>query len=417
MVEHKEITNKAKINKNQVEFFILLVLMHNIGQLIAIDQPVIGPIKYHDVILLYCIYYFLKNYIQYPADFFSGLCRKEAFFIPVMVVTSAVAAFFFYDQNILSGVLTQRAFLIIFFMIFPIRAQIKHNILTFEVILKIVSLVATLEATLLLIQYFLGENYYFLAVSYTMRYGSIRILITTIYMYIAAMYALIHLLKKENMLQYCMILLVITAYIFLVNKGRQVYVEYVFILGIVFLFSEAQLKVKLVLGAIGAIFGGGYVLQSGVMQDLINIFVNGGYDQNLSYRLNAQSFYITTLNENPMAWLFGYGMGNSTLENSQIATGATQGFLLADNGIFGFLFSYGLVGLAWYASILFKEFALIKSMRKNKYVIIPFALLLNNMLFIATYKGFYYSVHCFTGVLILTLLEAIHYESQKSKAD
>lgn len=113
--------------------------------------------------------------------------------------------------------------------------------------------------------------------------------------------------------------------------------------------------------------------------------------------------------------LLGYGFANSNIISSMIATGVTQGYLLADNGIYGFIVSYGLIGILWLVayevlavSKAFKIWRKHGSITMLSIVVVQIAILPVNV-------SFFYSIFAFNAVLIMCTLELLQSKYEINK--
>jgi hypothetical protein len=405
-----------RYNKLSIRLFILLFMMHNCAQIFAINQK-IGFVSYYDVLLIYCVYFIVVYCPRNIGKIFSGYYKKAMLLIPILALTSSFAAWVNYGQNPISGILTQRAWIIIALLYFPFNRLIQKKELTLRQFIEVMRLVVYVECGVLLFQYFLGSNHYFLGVAYTERYGSIRILIEVTYMLVIEIYSTQQIMQKKDVLKNGISIAIIIVYILLVNKGRQEFMVFLSALAAVILLSKSSKIYKAFIVIAGFIVAIRYVISSDVLNEIIDIVINGKQDGTYLVRIYSQKFYLQKMRETPFSFLFGYGMPNSEISASSVATGANKGYLLTDNGIYGFYFSYGIAGLIWYAYTLFLEgkraFQIYKlSNHQNVLVIIYIC---RSLALYSTIVSFFYSVHSFGAMVLYVLSELFYYELAKKR--
>lgn len=392
------------INKDRLLIIILLVMMHKCFDLFAMTDNFFG-IQYSDILFLYSTFFIVYYYMKYPKHYFSGRFSKIIFLVPILIILSALMAKLFYNQNFILGILTQRAWLITMFLYFPFRALIVKGKLTLDIFWKILYLVVGIEASIYLMQYIVGADHYFLKVPYTYRYESIRIVADMAFMHLVLMHAVSEILKKVNFKKNIFFLVLILMYVFLVNKGRgEVIICLILIAGIILLNKASHLyKTAIIVAAL--LLGFNFIMQSTAVGEFTSILLGDSKDPTYDVRERSQEFYIEKLNANPLAWIYGYGMQNTTLVSSQEETGINQGYLITDNGIYGFLFSYGIFGLVWYIYSLSAQLRAGWILFKKKRESIVIVKILKDIIFFATNIGFFYSYQSLYSVLFFVLIE------------
>ena len=223
-------------------------------------------------------------------------------------------------------------------------------------------------------------------------------------MVLAALIALEKALKKEKLLYNTLLTIAVIAYFLIIHKGRGAFIGLMIALSIVILLSHVKLRIKILFIAIAIGVGVFVLLPSDVAQDLVNVLFNGERDGTYEVRLNSQSFYISTWLKNPVSFIVGYGYGNSTQLNSLAATGALSGYLYADNGIYGFISCYGLIGLLWYIAFLIKRF-IIWWQNKKLFSVAVISLLVMHLVQYATNIYYFYTNFSFELVIVMIFIE------------
>ena len=77
------------------------------------------------------------------------------------------------------------------------------------------------------------------------------------------------------------------------------------------------------------------------------------YLDTMAIRNDARTFYMNELFKSPIRVLFGCGYPNTDFQLAAIASGFNQGFIFADNGIFSFIYAYGLLGVLFLLCLYF----------------------------------------------------------------
>ncbi|MFW0899377.1 hypothetical protein SNJ89_02825 [Clostridium perfringens] len=398
----------TKINKDHVRIAILFILMHNCFDIFGITQKIFGLINYYDLVFIYSLYLFLLYWMKCGKNYFSGIFTKVVLFVPILILLSSMMACLFYNQSIISGILTQRAWFISSLVYFPIRYLIKNKKLDLESFFNILYFIVFIEVSIYLIQYLLGADHYFLKVRYTYRYNSIRIVANTAYMELVLIYAMNKILIKEKVIKNIFFVVIILSYIFIVNKGRGQCFVILAIIALTILFSKIRIISKIIIISIFIIIANISFLETNVITEFSSIIFEGQKDATYNVRQESKEFYFDTMNEEPLSWILGYGMQNTTNENSNKATGVSQGYLITDNGIYGFIFSYGILGLIWYIYSL-----IIQIKYGGKFLIrngdcIIIIRIIANILSITTNSNFFYTYQSFSSILIFCLIDILN---------
>ncbi|WP_026568364.1 hypothetical protein [Bacillus sp. UNC41MFS5] len=398
---------KIKINYNTILLTMLFFFMHNCFYLVNSNSKILGIISYPDFLFLYCLFLFLFYFKMFPKGYFGGYFAKVILSIPILIILSSFMASINYGQGILSGILTQRAWLITMFLYFPLMALVRNGKLNIESFLSILYTIVFIELFLYFVQFYVGESYMFLHVLYNYRYGSIRLYTDTAYMSLLLSLATVKFMNKEKILKNAFFIAAILAYIFIVIKGRGASIFFLLTFVLIIVLSKSKLIYKICIMVIMFLLGFYIFLQAQTVQELISIIFQNADDPTFNVRIFSQQFYLSKLSSTAGAWAFGYGYPNSTIPNSMAATGNDLGYLLADNGIYGFVFCYGFLGVVWffyssivqikYSAILFfkyKDSALIVS------IVLGLATLVTNIVF-------FYSFYSFSSVLVFITIELL----------
>lgn len=401
-----------KVRKLDIQIVLLLLMMHNMAQLVGINQK-IGFISYHDIVCAYSIFFFLNYYKK--KSYISGYYAKVVLFVPVLIFFSAVAAKLHYNQSILSGILTQRGWLCCSLLYFPLNYLVKNKYLTLERLFELIRVVVFFECIVMLFQYIIGPNHYFLAVRYTERYDSIRIIIDPIYMLAMIIYSTQEIFKRKKVKLNLITIALIFSYILLVNKGRQEFIVFIGAVVMSLLTAQIQRKYKLIIVIAVFIFIIFFIQQSELLASIVSILTGHSIDGTYQVRLRSRAFYLSTMQKNPTSYFFGYGMQNTNIDHSMVATGANNGFLITDNGIYGFFFSYGLVGLCWYLYSTVLQVKRAIQLYKYKHNAMFLIYVARNIALFSTVVLFFYSMSSFGSIIWFVISEALWINTDERK--
>ena len=129
---------------------------------------------------------------------------------------------------------------------------------------------------------------------------------------------------------------------------------------------KAYYKVLAILGVIVAIAG---VIVSDVFQSTINTILSN--EDTLAIRSIGREWYLNSLIKHP---ILGCGYPHEDCRAACEAAGFTRGIYIVDNGVFGFAYIYGLIGVLWIVGfwIYFLKRAKTIASRNNNYFYIMY---------------------------------------------
>ena len=93
----------------------------------------------------------------------------------------------------------------------------------------------------------------------------------------------------------------------------------------------------------------------------------------------ARKLYYSRILSSPENFLFGYGYLTSSYSDIVRFAGAQKEIYVVDNGIFGFVYSYGLLGIVFVATLFFKSMKLALKLCKSRGELLPFMFILLNI--------------------------------------
>lgn len=280
----------------------------------------------------------------------------------ILVIIGTITAYFTYNQPIFSTFLIQMYIFSYTILFVPIRKLIDQGILSGNSIKRIVYVFGITLLALFLLQYFLQDKLLFLQVTKIERYGGSRFYLDSAYLALLVAIAFSEIVKKKTIV---LNLLIIVATVFVemsMIKSRAIMAAFIASAIIsVLIVKQASWK-KIIIGCICVFIGYYFFTYTTMGIDILNSVVEA--DTSLNIRSMARTFYINKFLQNP---IFGCGYVDSYYNYSAQLSGQTQGFYYVDNGIWGIMFYYGIVGLLWSAiGIIPRMIQAVKLARKSQ---------------------------------------------------
>lgn len=393
------------LDKNIFLFFLLLFLTNNAFSMIDTSKKIV-VISFSDFVFLYCAAYIVYYYSRYRVDYIQGYFSWMVVLVPVIIVINSCAAYINYGQSVKSGILTQRYWLVAIMTYFPLHSQIIRKKITYEQIVRLLYGITIVYIILCDVQYLIGIEHRFMFMQYSYRYGDLRLHSALGTAGIILPIALFNILKGKNRVFNTCVLALVFHHVLVVNKTRSILLSHLFILALVIVLSDVKKRYKVVTIIIGALAALYYLKDSTILTDIIEILFYQKQDATFNVRVDGHTFYRETMRANKLSYLFGFGYPNTSKQASLAATGYTRGYLLADNGIYGFLFCYGAMGLIWYLYYMVKRFKL--SWKTWKEIGDPTFLVLTiqSIAFFANDTSYYYAMAPVMTIFKLILNEA-----------
>lgn len=391
----------TKTQKGGIKLYFILMMMHQFFYLLPQN---IGPLSWFNILFLLGGGMIAWAFIRNKGRFVMGNYGYLILVIPVLIVLSAIGGYIHYDQPIIAGLGPQRLWLTTAWSYFVIMYLIRKGEITYDSFVQVIYAVVGTELVIYFAQWFLGEQNMFLNVNYNQRNG-LRLYCDPNYMYVLILVALERILKKKNILLNAVYIIAIMMYILMIYKTRSFLLQIVLALGLLLLLNrDIPAKWKIVVLAVGGVCAFAYIWNTEYLRDIVAVVLRRKADPSWNARMGAYQFYIEKWTSTPYSFLFGFGYGKDSIEASRVATGVTQHFLLADNGIVGFVFCYGLVGLTWYAVYLAKIIRSgVQALKKQEAALL--ARILSGLIAITMGSSFFYAHYSFDMVFLIILAE------------
>jgi hypothetical protein len=321
---------------------IFLVVMENMLHLIDVDViHIAGSINYQDYYLIPFIAIFIHFFIsnRNKTNYNFGLI---VILLIVLVFTSSNQASLNFGQPFSLGLRPQRGYVIIFLSYFPLKKLFsKYPELIFEIFTKIM-VIGSIAGILYLFQQLFYSYFIFLNVMSKTRYGSVRLYFDSALVVVGMLIAADRFYRSFNF-KYLVPIILGILYELLVSKGRLETAVVIIVLFIGFQFGVKKITLK-TLGYFVSIFVFLVFVNSIYFQGLIEPD-QSGVEDTMGIRMEGRTLYYLQLFQNVTNFLFGVGYPNLLHQRAVDMSGISVNILLADNGMSGFFYVYGFIGV------------------------------------------------------------------------
>ena len=275
----------------------------------------------------------------------------------LLMLTSSYQSFHLYNQPLLYGVRAQREMIVLPILFLAYYYLYKLKKISKIQIIKTIYAFAIIEMIFGFWQYFLNTND-FLNVYSDMRLGRYRYLFNVDFIVLTVIMSTFFALKKQNVVFNIVYLLLGIMFIVVVVKWRMVFISLIFsIVSSIFLFSRLSFKTK-AYSFIAIFFAFTVLSQTPIVKDIIDVVFNGAINNTSEIRKYGVEFYLGTLMDHPV---LGGGFINILWGPSRERSLYNANVFWVDNGIFGYLFYFGGLGLCF---IIILYYLLLKKTHK-----------------------------------------------------
>jgi len=346
---------KEKINVTKVLLFLVILSVENFCCLVPSTSYLIPNLfKYSDLGLIFAVIFFLwvMLFVKFKEEGRRAHYPYKwivLFFFVIIVISSAMANHFF-AQPVSWGIRSHRQIVVCFLLYFPISKALQTGVIKKEDVIKDIIIVATLEMLLYTIQYFLINKVVFLHFTYSdkieMRLGTRR-LRYPIELPIFSTFLILNkfLNKKGNSLSKIGYILWFAVILIVMVQKRTQIISFLFSVATIFVLWKKSVGTKLLINLLVFTVLIGFMLSSSIVQSAIEGIANrGSREDTLTIREKGIEYYKERVKESP---IFGFGFPNSNCNDALIASGVPNGYYLADDGIYGFYYIFGLCGIIW----------------------------------------------------------------------
>ncbi len=303
------------------------------------------------IVLAWSLWTMIKFKNKKNPPFRFGMC---ILFTLVLMLTSSLQSRLLYNQSILLGIRPQRYWITWAMTYFPIRKLMYLDYITFDDLKGLLYKIGILELILYTGQYLLAENIVFLHVHSYSTYSTSRFYFSNILLCLVLFMRLNDIFNKQNVKQNMFFITWIILDIIQIGKMRMTFiaVSTAILFGIIMWRRGGNYKILSVF-----VIAIGVVLVSGseVVQSILPALNGTGRSDTLEIREIGRNFYLDVIKNHP---ILGGGYINTQWRPAYIASRQSEGITWVDNGIFGFMYFYGGIGLAWVIALFGKTLSL-----------------------------------------------------------
>lgn len=310
------------------------------------------------IILAWSLWTMIKFRNEKNPPFRFGIC---ILFTLVLMLTSSLQSGLLYNQSILLGIRPQRYWITWAMSYFPLRKLMYLDYITFDDLKGLLYKIGILELILYTGQYLLAEKIVFLHVYSYSTYSTSRFYFSNVLLCLVLFMRLNDIFNKQNVKRNIFFIAWIILDIIQIGKMRMTFiaVSTAILLGIIMWRRGGNYKI---LSVFVIAIGVGLVSGSEVVQSILPALNGTGRSDTLEIREIGRNFYLDVIRNHP---ILGGGYINTQWKPAYIASRQSEGITWVDNGIFGFMYFYGGIGLAWVMVLFGKTLSLGRRVKNN----------------------------------------------------
>lgn len=341
---------KIKIRKDYTAvLLIFLFLMENCFYLINTSKiNISGKFAYSDiwlvlltVVLGYAFFKYRKTKTTYQyAYIILALC--------LLTFTSAIQQNRITGQPLMLGFRPQRVYFMLLLSYFPIRKLIERKKLGVERLISGIYKLGIVSALLYILQVLIYPNARFIYATISNSNGGTRIYIDSTVIHVAGMIALYQYCKKYRV-RYLLSYIDCISYVAFVSRGRLELLAFLAssLIGVIITKKITKKRFAIVLAGI---VGGFIFLNTSYADMLFNAIkvaqtATTAQGNTMAIRYEGRALYMSQMRLSWQSMLFGCGYPNQLYSAAAARAGLNRNIGLNDNGIFGFAYIYGLIGI------------------------------------------------------------------------
>ena len=306
----------------------------------------IGSIKFSDISVLLSIAYTGIILLKYGAP---RMCRWKYWIYAYfgLAVVSAITAWYIYDQNLLRGLFVQRCQIAYLFLFLGVERLFEVKKIHKDDLFHYIYVMSWIELFLCTVQYimFATSGTLFMRVGTNIRYESVRLYFDPGLLLIVAFHSFECFLKGKNRVRNAVFLFWIVMFLMVITKMRMMTAAFLVCLVVGLLIWHGTAIKKILFALLGGTAGLAVLSTTAMFQDLMQTVMNLSLDANYGVRISGRSVFINELMKSPIT-----GRGYPSISSTK-AYEALKGYLFVDNGIWGLIYSYGIVGLLWWVGM------------------------------------------------------------------
>lgn len=396
-----------KIKTNIWMIFIIILLFFNLDLFYLVDTEtkLFGIIDFDDITFFVSIFIFLLLNVKLKSTkkikYNYGIWFIS---LTILLSISSFQSYALYNQGLIRGIQAQKEIFAWSLLYFPIYKMFHLKLVEVEDIKKVLRIFGTIQLILFISQYILTNKITFLYVHTATRYGGIRYYFNPIlldYLLVDKLNNLNNNRKKINSYMYIAIILFETM---VVQKFRLTSIALILIIIIYVIVGQGTIFSKIKYFLLGGIFALS-IYKTELVQDVLKeLLKKNNSFSTLDIRTEARKLYFERLSHHPLV-----GCGYPVNDYSRYLAGVSKGINLVDNGIFGFLYVYGFLGLIWVISLwlklLYDGYKLYKEKISIVYLLFPIFFIITS---INEIHWFWDSGFCILTMFIIMLNSEIY---------
>lgn len=385
-----------RIRKLVLYVFLIVFLMTRFAYLLPefVAHPIVCPENFATALI---IMWFV--FVKFHSTRIKKAKLDCAWFVYgalLLVVTSSIQASRLYaGQSVIDGISTQKVFIagILFFYI--IDKYVKCNYISLDEIIGVILFCAVVHMGLYFVQYLLGPNHMMLSCYYTTpgmdsSVNRIRLYGSTSYIGFAYTVILSKLANEEKKMRSYLFIALAILFAVLINQGRSFIVQYIVLFALSMVLYKGNFTKRAVALSVFVVVIAVF-LNSTYFNTLIDTIQNTTINtySTLGVRYRSQEFYLNFLESHP---ILGGGYPDPSNTSAQALAGISSGYLVVDNGIYGLIFRYGILGLLWYfgciITMLVKGIRIFKNTGNSMHLLKVSTFIMGYMTSVSAFDGF-----------------------------
>lgn len=250
-------------------------------------------------------------------------------------------------QPFMRGFIPQRGFMVCIVAAILLRRPFRTGLVDVHRLIQGLIVLGSIASVLYLLQMAVGHTVTFIHAQLGYKYGGLRLYIDGAASTVAGILSLWVCLKRGNW-RYIVPSLLALAVMLFVSKGRLELVVYLATMLVLTISAKGSARVKVL---IICLFGLAFIFfgQSRYAAEVIDSFLNssaGGNDATGVIREAGREWYQYVMSSQPYGVLLGCGYPSTLYEPAIEMAGFQYGYFLVDNGIYGYRYVYGDLGVA-----------------------------------------------------------------------
>lgn len=327
----------------------------------------------------------------------------------MMILISSFRANSNVGQSILAGLDGQKIFGIILLSYFPLQKLIARDKISIKLLENFIVVFGIIQSFIYILQHYLYSNIVFLHTMINIRNGA-RIYADSVVIELMIMVAFSRVLSNsEKTIKNVLILMLGLFYEFIVAQGRLESMAILFVLSISFLIYRGHSGKKIVVFSVITIIAIWFF-----NSELLTNFMTTEYNT-MEIRDVARELYYSRLMESPGNFIFGYGYLSSGYADVIKFAGTRRTLYVEDAGIFGLVYSYGILGATFVLALFMKNVKLSFELFRKRGEVVPFMFMLLNIVLAYNIVFWWWkSEWIFVMVFFMCLLERLNYSNANS---